>query len=107
MLSYQQPRSKPLSEGALRKLVAKAIEKGWVREVPHSEHDRAYRKISNEDVLYGLERSDWVIATDPDYDPTHRNWEYKIKTVDVEGEELVLKIAPNPVDGTIKVITKY
>jgi hypothetical protein len=92
---------------ALRQVIAKAVEKGWVREMFHAEHDRAYRNISMEDVLYGLERPDWTLAAPPDYDEHHRNWEYKIKTIDVEGDELGLKIAPNPADGTVVVITKF
>jgi hypothetical protein len=54
-----------------------------------------------------LERSNWTLAAPPDYDATHKNWEYQIKTVDIEGVELGLKIAPNPVDGTVIVITKF
>lgn len=105
MLSYQQP--KPLSLSTLRQLVAKAVEKEWVREAFHSEHERAHRNISNEDVLHGLGRSDWSLAAPPDYDEDHKNWEYKIRTVDIEGVELHLKIAPNPADGTVRVITKF
>jgi hypothetical protein len=57
--------------------------------------------------MYGLERSDWSIAASPDFDTVHKMWEYEIKTVDIEGIELHLKICPNPVDGTVIVITKY
>ena len=60
-----------------------------------------------EDVLYGLERSDWVLAALPNYDDEHKNWEYKIKTVDIEGVELGLKIAPDLATGTVIVITKF
>jgi hypothetical protein len=105
MLSYQQP--KQLSEGALRQLISKAVDKGWVREAFHSEHERAHRNISDEDVLYGLECSDWTLSAPPDYDAGHKNWEYLVKTRDVDGAELHLKIAPNPSDGTVQVITKY
>ena len=107
-LNKTQPPPPPsLNLNALRHLVAKAVEKGWVREVFHAEHERAYRNISMEDVLYGLERSNWTLAAPPDYDATHKNWEYQIKTVDIEGVELGLKIAPNPADGTVIVITKF
>ena len=57
--------------------------------------------------MYGLERPDWCFDAPPDYDSKHRNWEYLIKTCDLEGVELHLKVAPNVVDGTIKVITKF
>jgi hypothetical protein len=102
-----QPTPPFLNLNALRQLITKAVEKGWVREVFHAEHERAYRNISMEDVLYGLERSDWTLAAPPNYDAEHRNWEYQIKTVDIEGVELGLKIAPNPTDGTVIVITKF
>lgn len=96
-----------MAEPVLRQLVAKAVEKGWIREAFHSEHERAHRNISMEDVLYGLERSDWVLAALPNYDDEHKNWEYKIKTVDIEGVELGLKIAPDLATGTVIVITKF
>jgi hypothetical protein len=95
MLSYQRNR-KPLSESALRQLVTSAVEKEWVREAFHSEHERSHRNISYEDILYGLERSDWSLAAPPDFE-----------TVDIEGVELHLKIAPRVDDGTVLVITKY
>jgi hypothetical protein len=105
MLSYIQP--KPLSGAALRQLIAKAVEKGWVRETFHSEHERAHRNISDEDILYGLERADWIIVSPPDYDKEHNSWEYLIKTCDLDGVELHLKVVPGPADGTVKVITKF
>ena len=106
MLSSSQP-PKPLSENALRQLVKKALDKGWVRESFHSETERAYRNISYDDVLFGLESSGWTLATAPDFDAQHKNWEYLIRTTDVDGDELHLKIAPNTLGGTVKVLTKY
>ena len=96
-----------MAENALRQVIAKAVEKGWVREAFHAEHERAYRNISMEDILYGLEHSDWTLAAAPDYDSAHKNWEYKIKTVDIDDVELFLKIAPDPSAGTVLVITKF
>ena len=107
MLSYQKQPSKALSVAALRQVIVRALEKGWVRETPHSEHERAYRNISDEDVMHGLERSDWVIDAPPDYDGKHKSWEYLIKTCDLEGVELHLKLTASSTDGTVRVITKY
>jgi hypothetical protein len=105
--SIRQSKPSSISEAALKHLIEKALDKGWIREAFHSEHERAYRNISEQDVLYGLERKDWVLAAPPDYDNDHKNWEYLIKTVNIEGEELHLKIAPNVADGTVRVITKF
>ena len=59
--------------------------------------------------MFGLERSDWVLAKPPNYDPhpKHKTWEYLIRTRDIEGDELHLKIAVYPKEGRIKVITKF
>jgi hypothetical protein len=105
MLSSSQP--KQLSESALRQIIKRAVEKEWLREAFHSEHERAFRNVSDEDVMYGLERTDWVLAASPDYDQNHKSWEYLIRTCDLDGIELHLKVVPNPDDGTVKVITKY
>lgn len=106
MLSFNE-QSKPMSEAGLRQAVSKAIAKGFIREMPHSEKDRAYRNISDEDVRHGLERKTWTLARIPNYDNDHKSWEYLIKTVDIEGDELHLKIAVYPADNRICVITKY
>jgi hypothetical protein len=107
MLSYSQPRTKALSESVLRQHVAKALSKGWIRESFHSATERAHRNVSFDDVLFGLEKSDWVLAAPPNYDDDHKGWEYLIKTTDIEGVELELKIAAKPVDGTVIVISKF
>jgi hypothetical protein len=102
-------RPQPLSEQALRAAVKRATDKGFIREAFHSEVERADRNISDEDIRYGLERKDWTLAKKPDWDdcPKHKNWEYLIKTVDVDQEILHLKIAIYPAENRIKVITKY
>jgi len=43
-------KKKPLSPAGLRLLLEKALDKGWVRELPHSDVDRAYRNISDDDI---------------------------------------------------------
>jgi hypothetical protein len=67
--------------------VAKIVEKGFIRESWHSETERAYRNISDEDVLFGLERKDWTLKK-ADFDDKHNSYEYLIRTVDVEGDGL-------------------
>jgi len=103
--SSLQPR--PLSEAALHQAVKRALDKGFVRESMHSCADRAYRNISDDDVRYGLERKDWVLVKAPDFDEAHNNWEYLIKTVDVEGDVLHLKIVVYPAENRIWIVTKY
>jgi hypothetical protein len=106
MLSFN-PKSKPLSEAGLRQVVRRALEKGFIRESMHSCVDRAYRSISDDDVRFGLERRGWKLAKPPNFDEEHRNPEYLIKTVDIEGDELHLKIAVYPAENRIWIITKY
>ncbi len=105
MLSYGKAKRKPLSEAALRLVIVKALEKGWIRESAHCD-ERAYRNISDQDVAYGLEWSGWVFEEPPNYDEDHEGWEYLIKTRDLDEIELHLKISPNDADG-LTVITKY
>jgi|HubBroStandDraft_1064217.scaffolds.fasta_scaffold10996_2 hypothetical protein len=100
------PLPRPLNENALRQLITKAVDKGWVREGFHAEHERAYRNISMEDIIFGLEHANWNIVSQ-EYDATRKNWKYKIKTVDIEDAELVLLIAPDPDAGTVFVVTKF
>jgi hypothetical protein len=100
------PVRKPWSETALRQFIARAIDKGWVREDPHSEFDRAYRNISADDIRFGLERSGWVLEkTEPAREKGR--FKYTIRTTDIEGDELHLVLLPNNETATLAVITKY
>lgn len=95
-----------LSEENLRRIVQRIVFYGSVREAFHSAHERAERNISQDDILAMLE-GDWKIAARPDWDAAHRNWEYKLRGSDIEGDELTLKIAVNEEMQRITIITKY
>ena|ERR1700733_7778343 len=95
---------KPMSEVGLRQFISKALDKGWVRESFHSEVDRAYRNISDEDVQYGLSRPDWIIEGAPEQ--TRKGFKYLVRTVDIEREELHLVVSPTD-DETLIIVTKY
>jgi hypothetical protein len=96
--------TKPMSEAGLRQFIVRALDKGWVRETWHSEQDRAYRNISDEDIRYGLSRRDWVIESNEKAEKV--GFKYLIKTVDIEREELHLLVQPTD-EETLKIITKY
>ena len=96
--------NKPMSEAALRQFINKALEKGWVRESFHSEVERAYRNISDEDIQHGLGRKDWVIGGKPEQ--VKKGFKYLIRTVDIEKEELHLLVLPTD-DETLIILTKY
>ncbi len=103
----QERPPSPLSERALRQFISAALERGYYRESWHAESEHLERHISVDDVIHGLERKDWTIAKPPNYDAEHRSWEYLIKTVDIEGNELHLKIAANPAEKRFEVITRW
>jgi hypothetical protein len=101
------PPTKPLSEVGLRQAVNRILDRGFIREGFHSEEERADRNISDDDIRYGLERKDWVLEKPPDWDGKHKNFEYLIRTVDVDQCELHLKIVIYPSENRLKIITKY
>jgi hypothetical protein len=105
--SKQERRPQALSERALRQLIHVAMERGYYQETGHSELEHAERNISTDDVIHGLEREDWVLEEPPDYDEEHQGWEYLIRTVDIEGDELHLKIAAHPHDKRIEIVTRW
>jgi hypothetical protein len=90
----------------LRVEVRRIVMYGTIWETKHSAVDRGYRNISQDDILAVLD-GDWTLAAAPDWDEAHRNWEYKVAGQDVEGDELVLKIAVNSEMQRIDIITKY
>jgi len=62
--------------------------------------------VSQDDIVAMLD-SRWELAAAPDWDDRHRSWEYKLSGRDIEGDELVLKIAVNVELNRIDIITKY
>jgi hypothetical protein len=100
------PSQPALDENKLQEVVQRITNYGKIREMRHSSKDRSYRNISEDDILAMLQGR-WKLDATPDWDEQHRNWEYKIKGNDIEGDELVLKIAINEELQRIDVITKY
>lgn len=100
------PSQPALDEDRLRVVLQRIIYYGEVKEAFHSAHERAERNISQDDILAMLE-GQWTLAAAPDWDIEHKNWEYKLSGLDLEGDELVLKIAVNEEMQRILIITKY
>ncbi len=100
------PSQPALDENRLQDVVQRIVDYGKIREMRHSSKDRSYRNISKDDILAMLQGK-WKLAAKPDWDKQHRNWEYKIKGTDIEGDELVLKIAVNEELQYIYIITKF
>jgi hypothetical protein len=98
--------TKPLSEPGLRQFIAKALDKGYLREGFHSEVERADRNISDDDIRYGLSQKAWTIKGPPQPSKTG-GFMYLIRTVDVEQEELHLLVKPDTETGNLKILTKY
>ncbi len=100
------PRSAALDEDRLREVLQRIVYYGEIKEAFHSAHEQAYRNVSQDDIMAMLEGA-WKLAAKPDWDEAHRNWEYKLAGVDLEGDPLVLKITVNEELQRITVITKF
>jgi hypothetical protein len=100
------PAYPALNLDELRSKVQRIVMYGTIREAKHSAVDRAYRDISQDDILSMLEGK-WVLSTIPDWDDEHRNWEYLLAGTDIEGDPLSLKIAVNEEMQRIDIITKF
>jgi len=99
-------REPPLTEEALRTAVARIVMYGTIRETLHSARDRSYRNITERDILAMLEGK-WSMDTPPEWDEQHRNWKYRLKGLDVAGDELVLIVAVQVEFNRIDIITKF
>ncbi len=96
-----------MAQSALKQYVKNALTRGFYRESFHAEKGHPERELSIDDVLYGLDRKDWILARPPNYDDKHQTWEYLIRTVDIEGRELHIKIAVIPTHKRIEIITRW
>jgi hypothetical protein len=99
----QQERPQALNEHALRQLILVVIEKGYYTEYLHHPE----RNISVDDVIHGLERSDWTLVGHPDWDESYRSYKYRICTADIEGEELTIVLAAYPNEKRIAILTAW
>jgi hypothetical protein len=100
------PGSAALDEEKLRLVVERIVYYGEIKESFHSASERAERGVSQDDIVAMLE-GNWTFSAAPDWDQAHKNWEYKLAGVDLEGDELVLKITVNEEMQRITIITKY
>ena len=100
------PAFPALSLEDLRQQIDRIVMYGKIRETKHSAQDRAYRDVSQDDIVAMLE-GEWVLSADPDWDAEHRNWEYKLSGTDIEGDPLTLKVDVNVEMQRITIITKY
>src|SRR5258708_7504060 len=82
-------RPSPLNENALRQLIRVAIEKGYYTESLHHPE----RNISVDDVIHGVERSDWSLIGNPEWCQYRHTYKYQLSTVDIDGDELTIIIA--------------
>jgi hypothetical protein len=96
----------PLTEEELRTAVARIVMYGTIRETLHSVRDRSYRNITERDIVAMLEGK-WSMDAPPEWDEQHRNWKYRLKGLDVAGDELVLILAVQIEFNRIDVITKF
>jgi len=97
-------KQKPMSEAGLRQFIARALDRGFVREGFHSEVERAARNISDEDIRYGLSRKDWTLKGKPEPSKTG-GFMYLIRTIDIEQVELHLLVKPETRTATLKILT--
>ena len=100
------PSRPALDEEGLRRAVQRIVYYGEIKESFHSASEREERNVSQDDILAMLEGK-WTLAAKPDWDEAHRNWEYKLAGADLEGDELVLKIAVNEEMQRVTIITKF
>lgn len=98
------PREPALPEEELRAAVSRIVLRGTFRESKHSSQDRAYRNVSDDDIVHMLEGF-WVLEG-ADWDGKHRNWKYRLTGTDIEGDALTLVIAVNVEFNRIEIITK-
>lgn len=93
-----------LSEQALRELIRYALERSYYDECPHAENDHPERNISADDILHGLDNENWILEGSEVRGTSRR---YRIKTVDIEGEELTIIVRAIPELKRFEVVTRW
>jgi hypothetical protein len=105
MTSCEQ-RPNPLAAAEVRIIVLSALVNGSYLERFHERFDHAERKISIQDVIFGLEQP-WKRCSVDRFSEEHWQWKYKIRTVDIEGEPLNIIIALDPRNKWFEIVTRF
>jgi len=99
-------RHTALGEDNLRTAISRILFCGTIRETWHSEQERSYRNVSQDDIVAMLD-GPWKLVARPEWSHAHENWKYKLIGMDIEGDELELVVAVNTELDLIEIITKY
>ena len=97
-----------LSEGELRSLVADALENGpdGSNDTFHARFDHLERNLSQDDVIYGLERP-WSFDRPPVFNEDEWQWKYYIATESIDGDDLLIIIAVDTSNRSFEVVTRW
>jgi hypothetical protein len=97
-----------LSEAELRSLVLDALENGpeSSNETFHARFGHLDRNLSQDDVIYGLERP-WSFEKPPVFSKNEWQWKYRIATESIDGDDLVIIIAVDTSNCSFEVVTRW
>jgi hypothetical protein len=97
-----------LSEESLRALVLDALENSpdSSNGTFHARFDHLERNLSQDDVIYGLERQ-WNFDRPPVFNDDEWQWKYYIATESIDGDDLLIIIAVDTLDHSFEVITRW
>ena len=102
-INASQGASNPLDADSLHIAVDRILHYGTYRESKHARNDRAYRNISDDDIVACLE-GPWVLVGQ---EFGTRDWKYQIRGRDIEGDELGLVIVVDTDRQLIEIVTKF
>ncbi|WP_263380734.1 DUF4258 domain-containing protein [Granulicella paludicola] len=102
--SGERPPS--LAEPDLRLAITRIVHYGTVWQTRHAGQDRSYRNVSDDDIQHML-LGPWALERTPEWSEEHRNWKYRVRGADIEGDELTLIVSVNTEGQKLSVITKF
>ncbi len=90
----------------MRKVVLAALTEGSYKESLHARFEHLERKISFDDVIFGL-KQEWISCRVDEFNESEWQWKYEIRTVDIEGDSLTVILALDPKNKRFEVVTRY
>lgn len=97
-----------LTEEGLRSLVNDALENGpeSANETYHARFGHLERGLSEDDVIYGLERN-WTFDRKPVFNEEEWQWKYFLATKSIDDDDLLIIIAVDTLNRSFEVITRW
>jgi hypothetical protein len=103
-MSVDDPRQ-PLSPHVIMAVIQRLVEEGNITISRHMKVRMRQRHFEMADVFNVFEYGQ--VKRAPQWNPEYHNWEYDVEGIDIEGESLTIRVAIDPGQEMLTLVTGF